>query len=233
MPRKKKILYRKEPLAGAEVHPEALRNGMREEDVAKVQAKLEPKMEEAKTSWKEARVRWKDSITELIRSRTLVPEEEQEKGTLVNWLSGQRFPQGDVESIKACFGKHLDLLRRVGSRYVAEGDINELTRIVRKIRGMHRAESEARKFLQLDGESGNGGRIIVGRKLGMNYVVAAVHEICRSGSVTILGRNVGKVKAIADICNLVWPELRQLGIQNGSENVNGRELRNVEIQLGV
>jgi len=236
----KKILYKKEPLARAEYNPEVLReikskkddaskNNMSKDDVAKARAALKPKIEETKESWKEARMGWKDFIESLIQSRTLF-EEEQGK-ILVSWFSGQRF--SDVESIKACFGEHLELLRRVGSRYVADADIWELTGIIRRIRERYRVERVARKFLQLEGEDSNGGRIIVGRKPGRNYVLAAVHEVCRNGSVTIQGRNIGKVKAIAESCTLAWPELKQLGTQNGSEQVNGRELKNVEIQLGV
>lgn len=226
----RQILYRKEPLAKPEYHPEVLRNGMTKEDVARVQASVQEKAEEAKAAQREASQTWRDRIASLMLSRTL--EQDRDRGDLTCWFSGQRFP--DVDSIRAHFGKNMEHLRRVGPRCVTEEDISELARIVGNIRRKHWATRVANKFLQLE-ENKDAGRVIVGWKPGRNYVIASVHEICRSGSAAISGRgrNIGKVHAIAQLCLEVWPELRELGTRNGSESVNGRDLKNVEIRLGV
>lgn len=226
-----KLLYRKEPLAKPEYHPEALRNSMTKEDVAKVQETLKEKAEEAKAAQRDASQTWRDRIASLMLSRTL--EEDRDNGDLACWFSGQRFP--DVSSIRAHFGKNMENLKRVGPRYVTGEDISELARIVGNIRRRRWATRVANKFLRLDEKNKDAGRVIVGWKPGRNYVLAAVHEICRSGSVAVTGRgrNIGKVHAIVQLCLEVWPGLKKLGEQNGSETVNGKDLKNVEIRLGA
>jgi len=226
----KQILYRKEPLAAPEYHPEVLKNSMTKEDVAKVQASVQKKAEEAKAAQMEASQTWRDRIASLMLSRTL--ELDRDRGDLTCWFSGQRF--SDVGSIRAHFGKNMEYLTRVGPRYVTEEDISELARIVGNIRRRYWATRVANKFLQLE-ENKDAGRVIVGWKLGRNYVLASVHEICRSGSVAISGRgrNIGKVHAIVQLCLGVWPELTKLAEQNGSESVNGQYLKNVEIRLAL
>lgn len=227
----REILYRKEPLAGPEYHPEVLKNGMTEKDVAKVQASVQEKAKEAKAAQRDASQTWRDRIASLMLSRTL--EQDRDRGDLTCWFSGQGFP--DVGSIRAHFGKNMENLRRVGPRYVTEEDISELARIVGNIRRRYWARWAANKFLRLEENKDAGGRVIVGWKPGRNYVIASVHEICRNGSVAISGRgrNIGKVHAIAQLCLEVWPELTKLVEQNGSESVNGWDLRNVEIRLAL
>lgn len=227
---RRNILYRKEPLAEPEYHPEVLRNGMTKGDVAKVQASVQEKAEEAKAAQRDVSQTWRDRIASLMLSRTL--EQDRDHGDLTCWFSGQKFP--NVDSIRAHFGKNMENLKHVGPRYVTEEDIGELARIVGNIRRRHWATRVANKFLQLE-ENKDAGRVIVGWKPGRNYVIASVHEICRSGSVAISGRgrNIGKVHAIVQLCLEVWPELTKLAEQNGSEIVNSKDLRNVEIRLGV
>jgi len=174
------------------------------ESQAVVRNALVPKTKEAAESWKLATQTMHEYVGSLRATESVLYEECDGKCVMLCWVCGRAFEKGG--DIKEHFGEEPN---KLAGRYVAASDLEELSKSVRRVRACSSTvDVEVRKFL---GETaGSGQKVIVGHKPAKNYVFAALVHVAGSGDVALAGWNARKVRAIADLCKHVWPEIREV-----------------------
>jgi hypothetical protein len=176
---------------------------------------LSPKIKETVEGWKLATQTMHEYMCSLRATESVLYEECDGKCVMLCWVCGEAFEKGG--DIKEHFGEEPN---KIAGRYVAASDLEELSKSVRRVRACSSTvDVEVRKFL---GETaGSGQKVIVGHKPVKNYVFAALVHVAGSGDVALAGWNARKVRAIADLCKHVWPEICEVS----SERKDGLTVR--------
>lgn len=167
------------------------------ETVAAARKCLAPVMKEAEIAFAEVGKTFQDHIETLIKTGSANYEEDHRTPVLRCWLCGCAYHQSGEAK------EHFDpkTAKAAGSFVVPQADLEELESSTNRIWTNVYASIQAKRFC---GSTAPAMRIIVGTKPGRNYVVAAMIEAYTNGSVTLVGRNSRKVRAIAEICKLCF-----------------------------
>ena len=201
---------------GFEVPKESATRGsdVPKESQAAVRRVLAPKIREAAEGWKLATQTMHEYLRSLRATDSVLYEENNGKCVMWCWVCGRAFEKGS--DVKEHFGEEPN---KIAGRYVANSDLEELSKGVRRVRACSAVDAEVRKFLGEPVESGQ--KVIVGHKPAKNYVFSALVHVASGGDIALVGWNARKVRAIADLCKHVWPEIHEVS----SERKDGLTVR--------